>query len=62
MTRKNDKFDLMANTVVEEHMRVNECFVPHPDYLKNAIAMELRHLWNAAVYDCIEKAKTVLAA
>lgn len=46
---KRDVFDHKASCLVEEHIRVYEQMVPHPDKIKDAIAGELRRTWNDAM-------------
>jgi hypothetical protein len=59
MPRERDEFDNAASFIVEEHMRMHDCFVPHPDLIKNAIAQELRDTWDEAVEKCVQKARTI---
>lgn len=47
--RKRDTFDHKASCIVEEHIRVHGQMVPHPDFIKDAIALELRRTWNDAI-------------
>jgi hypothetical protein len=45
----NTKFTLAANFIVEEHIRIHDKMVPHPDRIKEAIARELRSTWDEAI-------------
>jgi len=44
-----DKFSMAASFIVEEHIRIYDKMVPHPDMIKNAIARELEATWNEAI-------------
>jgi len=56
-----DKFDMAASFIVEEHIRIYDKMVPHPDAIKDAVAKELRQTWNEAIDAVIAKAKTIAA-
>ncbi len=55
-----DKFDKAASFLVEEHIRIHDQMVPHPDKIKDAIAKELRDTWNEAIHASIARANSIL--
>ncbi len=57
---KRDKYDLAASFIVEEHIRVYGQMVPHPDKIKDAIALELRQAWNDAIRATIGAAENLV--
>ena len=52
-----DKFDAAASFIVEEHIRVHDKMVPHPDRIKDANAKELRDTFNEAIDAVIRNAQ-----